>query len=230
MGAASPPTGTRRSFPPRRWWALALAAILLAVVLVITGALYFPFQRTGRTTESPGHLIGPDPSNASFLQDRAVADAAAVNLSRGPYELVGGLTITSDRGATLALDASGAFPCPLIPDPYPSLAAVEMPKVGGVTGGGLAPAWTFDYLGPGGAGVRIAVVDGKAIPLGSIMFSSPACPMAERPTVNVSTPDDSSTIGLEALHLGGADFLEENANAEVTYSLAPALEPGPNGQ
>jgi hypothetical protein len=86
--------------------------------------------------------------------------------------------------------------------------------------------WTFDYLSAAGEGVRIAVSDGQASEIGAIIFTSPACPASLRPATNVSTPFDSSAIGLLALNLGGATFLSENEGAAVTYSLAPSLEPG----
>jgi hypothetical protein len=230
MGAALPPPRSARRSPTRPWWAFALAAVLLAVVLVVTGALYFPVRGNDRSTVLPGRLVGPDPENASFLQDREIADALAANLSGGPFALVGGFAITSVRGATLPLDASGASTCPLIPRPYASIADVVIPPVAGVTGGGLAPVWTYDYLGSDGQGVRVAVEDGKAIALGSIIYVGPGCSGAERPAVNVSTPFDSSSIALLGLDLGGATFLTENPGAEVTYSLAPGLEPGLRGQ
>ncbi|MCI4367207.1 MAG: hypothetical protein L3K08_05610 [Thermoplasmata archaeon] len=230
MEAIPPPSrGFRRSLR-QRWWALALASILLAVLLVVAGEVYFPLRSTGRSAIGPGHDVGPDPRFASFLEDRYAADALERNLSGGPYLLVGGMAITRVGGTTLPLDASGASRCPLVPRPYTSLAAVRIPSVEDVTGGGLAPVWTFDYGGPNGVGVRIAVTDGKALALGAIVFSSPACPTDQRPSVNVSSPDDSSAIGLIALNLGGATFLSQNSNAEVTYSLAPGLEPGVHGE
>jgi hypothetical protein len=229
MGATPPPSRGFRRALHQRWWALALASILLAVLLVVAGELYFPLRSTGRSAIGPGHDVGPDPRNASFLEDRYAADALERNLSGGPYLLVGGMAITRVGGTTLPLDASGASRCPLVPRPYTSLAAVRIPSVDGVTGGGLAPVWTFDYDGPNGVGVRISVTDGKAVALGAIVFSSPACSLDQRPSVNVTSPDDSSTIGLIALNLGGATFLSQNSQAEVTYSLAPGLEPGIHG-
>lgn len=228
MGVAPPGLAAVRRRARRRW-GLAVSVVALVLVLVATGNYYFPSHGPSRARFSPGPGAVTDPTNATFLEDLVVARAFAVNRSGGPWTLVGGAGVESPGRLVVPLAASGAFPCPVVPEPYASRAAFAFPGSGAVDGGGTAPGWTYDFVGPSGNGLRVAVVDGTASEIGRLAFDGPGCPVAERPSLNASGGLDSDAVALAALGLGGTGFLGEYPGGSVSYRLGPGPEPGAPG-
>ncbi len=231
MGAAPPPelpARRRRRFYARL--ALMAAAACVGLVLFLATVFVPPFLHARSPSAANPGLPETDLANASFSQDRVVAESWAANVSGGPWVLVGGEAITSPVPVSVPLDDSGASGCPLIPQPYPSRSSVAFPGLSVVDGFGRAPLWTYDFASTAGGGLRVAVDDGNASTLGLLDLSPPDCPAAFSGAVAV--PEallDSTGAGAAALSLGGESFLASYPDASISYALEPLLEPGAGG-
>ncbi len=228
--APAPPVRKNRRPGRRRGLVWLLAGAGLAGLLLLAAYVMPPLSRPGAPVASPGPGATINYANASFSEDRAIADRLALNLSDGPWNLVGAFALTSASPARVPLAASGASGCPLIPDPYASMATVEIPPRDFVDGSGLDALWTFDYLGPGNTGLRLAVRDGIPSVLGHLNFNGTGCGApGPAPTLVPANPIDSTTAGLDALSLGGQTFLDDYPMASVAFSLEARPEPNSSG-
>jgi hypothetical protein len=213
--------------PRFRRGVLYLVVGLVVLLLVLVGQLYVPLSGRPGSSVGPGKVAGPDPGNTSFLDELPIARGLAGNLSGGPWQLVGSRGWTTLASVAVPLDGSGVSPCPLIPQPYASRSSFSIPAAFSITGGGLAPVWSFDYRNPSGDGARLVVDHGNASVLGELMLSNPGCAVSSETQIVVPPGIlDSRSVARSSLNQGGATFLGEYPLSSVSYTLESAPEPG----
>src|SRR5271169_2071768 len=120
MDEASGPVQQLPRRRARRRRLLMLMAAMAVTVLLLGGTEWAgPYLHPGTPIATPGGAGRPDLGNATFLADLTPAVRWTANASGGPWQLVGGFSVTGGFPTRLPLDGSEASDCPLHPTPYP---------------------------------------------------------------------------------------------------------------
>jgi hypothetical protein len=213
-GAEPRPPAARSGPSPRRAaTGLVIVAVLVAVVLVMllifTGALSATHSTGGTTPGASGAL--------SFQHAEPISGRAANSSAGAPWTLVLASGLLPLAAATANATSSGSSSCNLTLFPgVPSRITTEPGGKGSVAG--TATTWLFLYRNASGAVLAVAVLNGTALPIGTIA-SGQDCSVYFGFLDPIPATVLDSTVLASDVAASAATFLAAHANVSAVYAI-----------